>query len=83
MANIIDNLLISGAIMKGSFFQKLQNDFSDVIDRRKAAKKAQSEMFQTKAMRRLYKDWLIQKHKPECVDEHATCFLSWEQFTTC
>jgi hypothetical protein len=49
MANqIINNLLISGAIMRGSVFQSLQRDFADVFSRKKEAKKAITDRTQNK-----------------------------------
>jgi hypothetical protein len=49
MANqIINNLLIDGSIVKGDFFKKLQNEFSDVFARRKVAKKAITDRTQEK-----------------------------------
>jgi hypothetical protein len=52
MANqIIDNLLASGAIMRGTAFKDLSSKFQDVLFRRKVAKKTQIENHQSKEMR--------------------------------
>jgi len=67
MANqIIDNLLASGAIMRGTAFKDLSDKFQDVLARRKAAKKAITEKNQEKQMRHLYKDWLIDSRCAFC-----------------
>ena len=82
MANeIINNLLVRGAIMRGTTFQDLSSKFHDVLRRRKDAKKAIIEKHQSKVMREAYKNWLIQKHKPEEY-ELDTAIVSWEHCNT-
>jgi hypothetical protein len=84
MANqIIDNLLVSGAIMRGIAFKDLSSKFQDVLARRKVDQKAITDFTQTKEMRYLYKTHLRTKYDCLIEDENPFFIADWANYTTC
>lgn len=75
-------LVVDGFITDGKSLMLKQQEHKTYFANKRAIIKNEIEKHQTKVMRHLYKDWLLQKHAPE--SNHPVCGIeSWEHYTTC